>query len=592
MGDMRGIDASPRRGRARVAVLAPIVVALVAVAVACATDSVKGPGSAAPGTFVGTAPDGSVPGGGAPAENWTTHGFDLGSSRATVAETAIGPANVAGLTQAWATPNLRGVSANPLYVDGVLYLGDWTGSVRALDAATGTQRWATDLQNPYIGGSPALEGDRLFVGEFNAKVTALDKATGAKLWSTPVGDGPGSAVFGAPIVVDGLVIVGVASFQEFTSPQGATFRGHVVALDAATGAEAWRFWTTDNDATSGPGIAIWSALSADAGRHLVFVPTGNNYEPPAGPFSDAVLALDSRTGKLVWARRFTEGDVWTLGGDGEGPDADVGAPPNLIDVAGRPAVGVGDKGGTFWALDRTTGEVLWKRQLTKGGAQGGVMASAATHGEVVYVLSNKADQPGQHADLVALATGDGHELWRIDVGAHGTGPVTWSNDVVYVTDDAGRVTGFAAADGATLWSVTVPAQSASGVTVAAGTVFAGFGWWLASPPPDPQGGLIAYRLPGATGTAGSGSTGSGSSGSLAPKPLGQSTFERSCASCHGGDGSGGFGPSLRGVADRLTVEQHLAVVREGRNTKMPAWAGVLSDDEIKAVVDYERATFK
>lgn len=572
--------------------LAVLVAVAVAVVAAACSSSTSGPSSGGSGASGSTTPGAGSVVATPVAENWTTHGFDLGSTRATRTETSISPANVAGLTQAWATPNLRGVSANPLYLDGSLYFGDWTGSVRALDATTGQQRWAVDLQNPYIGGSLATAGNRLFVGEFNAKVTALDKATGATLWSTPVGDGAGSAVFGAPIVVDGLVVVGVASFQEFTSPTGATFRGHVVALDAATGAEVWRFWTTNNDTASGPGVAVWSALSADADRHLVFVPTGNNYEPPSGPYADAVLALDSRNGALVWARRFTEGDVWTLGGAGTGPDADVGAPPTLVDAGGRPAIAVGDKGGTFWALDRLTGEVLWKHQLTKGGAQGGVMASAAAHDDRVFVLSNKADQPGQHADLVALAVGDGHELWRVGVGGHGTGPVTWSNGVVYVTDDAGEVTGYAAADGAQLWQVTVPAPSASGVTVAAGTVFAGFGWWLAAPPPDPQGGLIAYRLPGAAGTTAGTPAGSTPSAGSVVKPLGQTVYERSCGSCHGGDGSGGFGPSLLGVSERLSPEAHLAVVRNGRNARMPAWSGVLSDDEITAVVEYERSTFR
>ena len=71
--------------------------------------------------------------------------------------------------------------------------------------------------------------------------------------------------------------------------------------------------------------------------------------------SDADANFATGTSVISADDHITEGDVWTLGGEGTGPDADVGAPPTLVDVGGRPAVAVGDKGGTFWALDRLTG---------------------------------------------------------------------------------------------------------------------------------------------------------------------------------------------------------------------------------------------
>src|SRR5690606_30104054 len=118
-----------------------------------------------------------------------------------------------------------------------------------------------------------------------------------------------------------------------------------------------------------------------------------------------------------------------------GADADVGAMPNLFTVDGVDAVGVGDKAGTYRALDRETGEVLWERHLTEGGLQGGVMASAAVADGTIYVASNEASQD---AVLFALDADTGEEVWRTEVGAHVTGPVTWANDVLYLADDAGR----------------------------------------------------------------------------------------------------------------------------------------------------------
>jgi glucose/arabinose dehydrogenase/mono/diheme cytochrome c family protein len=68
---------------------------------------------------------------------------------------------------------------------------------------------------------------------------------------------------------------------------------------------------------------------------------------------------------------------------------------------------------------------------------------------------------------------------------------------------------------------------------------------------------------------------------------GETVYRVHCSACHGDDGAGGTGPSLIDVADRLTVAQHLAVVRDGRKA-MPAWGDVLTDEEIRAVVAFER----
>lgn len=68
---------------------------------------------------------------------------------------------------------------------------------------------------------------------------------------------------------------------------------------------------------------------------------------------------------------------------------------------------------------------------------------------------------------------------------------------------------------------------------------------------------------------------------------GEQIYRSNCATCHATDGGGGLGPSFRGIADRLTVEEHTEIVREGKG-QMPAWKGSLSDDEIEKVVEYER----
>ncbi|HET8619016.1 MAG TPA: PQQ-binding-like beta-propeller repeat protein [Acidimicrobiales bacterium] len=509
----------------------------------------------------------------APAE-WVRVGLDLANTRAMTAETEIDPDTVAGLRPAWDVRGLRGVSGTPLVSGGTVWFGDWTGHVRALDAATGDELWAQDLHNNYIGGSLVLDGDRVYAGTFDGRVVALDRETGEPVWETPIGDHPKAVIFGSPVVADGLVVTGVGSFEVFVPGDPPTFRGHVVALDAESGAEVWRFWLTRGDATEAAGVSIWSSPAVDEERGVLYIGTGQAYAQPAPPRSDALLALDLRTGAEVWTTQFTAGDAWTIT-QPTGLDADVGAVPNLFRVGDVDAVGVGDKAGTYRALDRDTGEILWERPLTQGGTQGGVMASAAVSGGTLYVTSNDASRD---ADLVAIDAGTGEEVWRVPVGAHVTGPVTWANGVLYVSDDSGRIAAYDAAGGSRLWAYDVPFPAAGGVAVVDGTVYAGWGWWLAGSPPDADGGLLAFSLDGGGG---------GDPGDAGGGERGRTIYQQSCAACHGGAGEGASGPSLAGVAGRLTVEDHLAVVRDGRGN-MPGWEGTLSAEEIEAVVEYER----
>ena len=190
-------------------------------------------------------------------------------------------------------------------------------------------------------------------GTFDARIVALDRATGEPVWETPIGDHPKAVVFGSPVVVDGLVVVGVGSFEVFAPGNPHTFRGHIVALDAETGDEQWRFYVTGGDAAEGAG-RVDLVVARD--RHRARRPLHRHrpvLRPARPPRSDALLALDLHTGEEVWHTQFTAGDAWTLA-QPTGLDADVGAMPNLFKVDGTDAVGVGDKAGTYRALDRET----------------------------------------------------------------------------------------------------------------------------------------------------------------------------------------------------------------------------------------------
>ena len=165
-------------------------------------------------------------------------------------------------------------------------------------------------------------------------------------------------MFGSPIVADGLVVAGVGSYEVLAPGDPPTFRGHVVALDAATGTEAWRFWVTAGDASEVPGVSIWSSPAIDADRGVLYIGTGQAYALPAPP-----AATRSWPSTFAPARRCgPPSSPRATRGRSPSPrvrDADVGATPNLFTVDGTDAVGVGDKAGTFRALGRESGEVVW-----------------------------------------------------------------------------------------------------------------------------------------------------------------------------------------------------------------------------------------
>jgi polyvinyl alcohol dehydrogenase (cytochrome) len=529
-----------------------------------------------------------------PAE-WPHPGLDLENTRAVMAETAIGPGNVGSLGRKWELTGVKGVTGTPVVSGGVLYATDWSGYVRALDPATGSEVWSRKI-GQRVTGSVALDGQRVFAAAQDGNLTALSRADGRELWTVSVDANEEAIIFASPIHVRGLVLIGVGSAENVRQREDPnyefTFRGSMVAFDAETGEEVWRYWTScgpqnagrDNcaaGASEGAGVSVWSSPAVDTRRGLIYFGTGQHYGQPTTARSDALFALDLRTGRPVWSHQFTAGDVWTLPGSSDpdiGPDADVGASPSLLRVRGVPAVGVGDKAGTFKVLNRVTGQVLWSRKLTDGSAQGGVMASPAVVpgwrmgrlDDVIFLTSNRG---GQAADLVALDSASGNELWRIDTGGASVGPVTWANGLLYVADNTGRFAAYDAADGERLWSWRVDVQAAGGISVVDGMVYGGWGWSLFSDSPD--GGLVAYSLDGEPQPE----------EPPPPDPDGATIYQQNCALCHSTDGAGGSGPSLVGVGDRYTVDDLRAIVQDGRGT-MPAWEGELTPEEIAAVVDY------
>ncbi len=380
--------------------------------------------------------------------DWPSYGHDLANSRSSPDAGAISARSVPRLRIAWAARgqgldaggNAPFVTATPAVQGQLAVWGDWQGTVHAVDVTSGAVRWVTHLAGPtffaQINSSPAIAGERVFVSTGTGHVVALDRATGRQLWSTLVDDTPETLLYSSPTVVGSRILIGVSSVQLAVELPKYTFHGSVVALDARTGRILWRTWS-QRPGIDGPGGSVWSSAAADPALGLLYIGAGQAYEQPAGPRTDSLLALSIRDGHVRWVRQFTTGDAFNFFDQVRGRDYDIGASPNLFYIHGRGVVGVGDKGGRYAVFDASTGTVVWRRRLCPGSHLGGVMTTAAVANGSIWVTCNRLHDKNELAD-----TANRTSIMRLD-----------------------------ATTGRTRWVRTVPGGTAGAITEAGGAVF-------------------------------------------------------------------------------------------------------------------------
>ncbi len=490
-------------------------------------------------------------------EGWSVAGHDLGNTRDAAAERLLTPRTVGGLSVAWSLTTGGDVRATPVVADGTVYAPDSEGTLWAVDEHTGKVRWShkvsdyTGTTSADLRTSPAVTGNELVFGDTDpghgADVIAVDRTTGRLLWRTEVDSHVTAVMTGAPVVFRGTVYIGVSSFEEaYAAAPGyrcCTFRGSVVALDAAAGQVRWKTYTVPVGYSGG---AVWgSAPAIDTRNELLYVGTGNNYSAPPGvcadpgqtgctppstdDHADSIIALDRKTGALRWARSTMTSDIYTevcdVSADPNcGPDFDFGSGPNLIDLPnGRQLVGIGQKSGVYWALDPMTGTVVWHTMVGPGSALGGIEFGSATDGRRVYVaVSNFFAEPYRITSYrgvtstvsggswAALDAATGRTVWQVadPQGASDIGYVSTGGGVVYAGSTAGTAANMYALDartGAVRWSFASGGPVVSGAAIVDGTVFWGSGYTVATECPNGVGALrycesgndklLAFRLP-------------------------------------------------------------------------------------------------
>ena len=338
--------------------------------------------------------------------------------------------------------------AQPTILDGHLFVGSASGLVQALNVESGCVQWVFQATGPVRSAVLAVPlGDKhaLLFGDTTGWFYSVEAETGRLLWKKRPEPHEATRLTGAPLAYQGTVFVPIASWEESrtTNPEYpcCTFRGSVVALRIKDGAQVWKSYMIAEKARQtgenqwGPsGAGVWSAPTLDTKRGVLYVTTGDNYSAPATAMSDSVVALDLATGRVVWSKQTTPGDVWntlcSTKGDCPGPDYDYGSSVILEKIEnGRDVLLAGQKSGIVYALDPDRkGAILWQVRVGQGGTNGGVQWGMASDGQQVYAatsdvtrsLSPNADpldprpqpvDPKTGGGLTALRIANGEKVW-------------------------------------------------------------------------------------------------------------------------------------------------------------------------------------
>ncbi|HEV7633347.1 MAG TPA: PQQ-binding-like beta-propeller repeat protein [Steroidobacteraceae bacterium] len=371
--------------------------------------------------------------------------------------------------------------AGLIVVDGVIYTG--TGrETFALDASNCAVRWKLTYQGDEerCGGSnrgvAVLDG-RVFRGTCDGRLIALDAATGKLLWKSVIAAPRlGEGTSAAPIAAGGVVYMGISGSE-------LGVRGRILAFDAATGKELWRFntipmgkeqgaetWKRPLTAKTGGG-GVWGAMTLDVTTGELFVPVGNPwpdidkaYRPGANLFTDSIVVLDARTGALKWWHQVSPED-WM--------DLDLVAPPVLYRGANvRDIVAFGGKDGYVTGIDRDTRKVIFRTPVTtvqhipKMPSPEGMRVCPGYAGGVEW------NGPALDPVNKQLVTGAVDACFKVTLGKteYTAGAASFGGTVEPVGETSGWVTAIDNETGAVRWQYHAEKPVVAGVTPTAGGV--------------------------------------------------------------------------------------------------------------------------
>jgi alcohol dehydrogenase (cytochrome c) len=460
------------------------------------------------------------------AASWALPNHDLAGTRTAVSK--INAGNVRTLRPRWhlvfpMVPSYSGDFASTPVVDATtVYVQDLDSDVFAVDRATGGVRWRRIFDANNDGPNGLALADGRVYGATDTDAFALSARTGVELWHRHLTGRTQQFVDIAPVPWNGLVFVSTVGYAPFG-------RGVIYALDAGTGAVRWRFvtiarpWRHPYDAGGG---GAWYPVTVEDGRLYAGIsnpgPWGGSPALPNGAafpgpalYTDSLVALDARTGRLLWYDQVTPHDI---------RDHDFADSPVLADPGRQPLVIGAGKDGHVIAWNARTRRRVWtrlvgiqkndsgplpRRRVTVcPGLLGGVETPMAYASGRLYVpvvdlcgwgsatgrqAITSADPARGRGQLLAMDAATGRIVWDRRLPSPDFGCATVSNDLVFTSTYAGTVYALSTEDGRVVWRVRAPARLNACPAIAGNLLLVGAGIRRGHGP-RPQ--LVAYALPG------------------------------------------------------------------------------------------------
>ncbi|MDD2876832.1 MAG: methanol/ethanol family PQQ-dependent dehydrogenase [Acidiphilium sp.] len=292
----------------------------------------------------------------------------------------ITPKNVGSLKEVWSSPKVdipNGFEDAPVINGDYMFVTTPLDHIMAFNAKSGKLLWKYDYTNPQAtfktlccdtdNRGVAVYDDMVFMGTLDNHMLAFDAKTGKLLWNTALEEpGIGYSITGAPLVVDGKVIIGSGGGE-----YGA--RGFIVGLDAKTGKLAWKLYTIPSPAEPGGktwpagaykhgGGSPWMTGTYDPATKTLFWGVGNpgpwlaTMRPGKNLYSDSLLAMNPATGKIKWHYQYTRNDTW---------DYDGVNTPQLTNIKyegkSYKAIIEANRNGYFYAINRLNGKLIYAK---------------------------------------------------------------------------------------------------------------------------------------------------------------------------------------------------------------------------------------
>ena len=430
------------------------------------------------------------------APSWNAWGVDPTNSRFQNAKAAgLTAADVPKLKLKWAFgyPGVTTSFGTPTVFGGRVFVGAADGTVFSLNAQSGCIYWMYKAtEGVRTGPIISSDGKTAYLSDLHAWVHAVNAETGAMLWKTHVAEEAEATISGTPKLEGARLYVPISGGEESIAAADPKYpcckmRGSMVALDVKTGKQIWRTYTISEPAkltgktstgveTWGPsGASPWTSPTVDSKRHAIYVGTGINYSQPGTKTSDAVIAFDDSTGRILWSQQLLAGDVFNFGCTTDqkpncpkdpGGDLDIGSPPILKEIGGgKRILVVAAKSGMAYGLDPDQqGKIVWKTMVSAGGPEGGVIWGGSADSKAAYFAISDWNpaNPSAGGGVVALDFATGNKLWSTPApkpaclsekgcSAAQPGPTSLIDGAVFAGSDDGHLRAYATSDGRILW---------------------------------------------------------------------------------------------------------------------------------------------